>query len=172
MSTNIYPNSSKLRTLDGEITLQAALEEEDDMLRRLTYFEKRTYFLAYFLDHSAEIEAIVSYHLGLSETGKCRLTDIEEWIHGSFNVCLPVYVKDWKQYPEKRVIIRFPLPYKVGEEYFPGNSDEKLRCEAATYIWIQKNCPDIPIPQLLGFAFCGDQCVSHKSLNIQLVISY
>jgi len=28
-----------LRTLDGEITLDAALEEEQDMLRRLTYSE-------------------------------------------------------------------------------------------------------------------------------------
>jgi len=47
----------------------------------------------------------------------------------------------------------------VGEETFPGNADEKLRCEAATYIWIQENYPDIPIPQLWGFAFSGNHCV-------------
>jgi hypothetical protein len=60
-------------------------------------------------------------------------------------------------------MIRFPLQYKVGEENFPGNADEKLQCEAATYIWIQENYSDVPISQLLGFAFRGNQCVSHWS---------
>lgn len=159
MSTEFGQNLP-LRTLEGEISLQEALEEEDDMLQRFTYFKKSVYLLTYFLDHSAEIEAIVKHHLGLIGTGRCRLADIEEWIHGSFNICLPVYVKDWNQHAEKRVIIRFPLSYKVGEDTFPGNSEEKLRCEAATYIWIQKNCPDVPIPKLFGFAFGGNQCVS------------
>ena len=61
-------------------------------------------------------------------------------------------------------MIRFALPYKVGQEDFLGNMDEKLRCEAATYIWIQENCPDVPVPTLLGFAF-GDRCVSWGSLE-------
>ncbi|KAK6385475.1 hypothetical protein LTS17_001043 [Exophiala oligosperma] len=29
--------------------------------------------------------------------------------------------------------------------------DEKVRSEAATYIWMQQNCPEIPIPYLWGF---------------------
>ncbi|KAL9126776.1 MAG: hypothetical protein Q9217_004224 [Psora testacea] len=158
MATDSSPSIPTLRNLDDEITLDTAIEEEDDMLLRLTYWQKRFDFLVYLLCHSDEIEAIVSYHLSLNGTGSCHLAPIEQWIHGSFNMCLPVYIKNWKKHPEKRVMIRFPLPYKVGEETFPGNAEEKLRCEAATYIWIQKNCPDVPIPQLLGFAFGGDQC--------------
>ena len=42
-----------------------------------------------------------------------------------------------ENHPEKRVMIRFPLPYKISEKIFPGNEDEKSRCEAAIYNWIQ-----------------------------------
>ncbi len=154
------PRWPSLRPTYGEITLDAAREEEQDMLLRLTYWNKRIEFLAYLLDHRAEIEAVVSYHLGLGETGSCCLAPLNDWVHGSFNICLPVYVENWKIRPEKRLMIRFPLPYKVGEEDFSGNAEEKLHCEAATYIWIQENCPDVPIPQLWGFAFEDSQCVS------------
>nr|KMM71395.1 hypothetical protein CPAG_07702 [Coccidioides posadasii RMSCC 3488] len=40
---------------------------------------------------------------------------------------------------------------KIGEEAFPGNAEEKVHSKIATYIWISKNCPDIPIPKLQGF---------------------
>ena len=130
------------------------------MLVQLSYRQKRSDLLDFLCDHIAEIEAIVSHHLNLRRSGTCFVAPRSEWIHGSYNICLPVYVYTRKTHPEKRVIIRFPLPYKIGEETFPGNADEKLRCEAATYIWIQENCPDVPVPQLLGFAFSGNQCVS------------
>ncbi|KAL4954293.1 hypothetical protein BDW69DRAFT_205332 [Aspergillus filifer] len=42
---------------------------------------------------------------------------------------------------------RVPLPYKCGERYYPGNCEEKLRSEAATYIWINENCPDDLVSQ-------------------------
>lgn len=171
MSPDSSTSIPTLRTIDDEITFDAAIEEEHDMLRRLTYWKKRVDFLVYLLDRSAEIEAIVSYHLSLNGTGSCSLAPIEQWIHGSFNICLPVYLKNWKKRPERRVMIRFPLPYKVGEETFPGNADEKLRCEAATYIWIQENCPDIPIPRLLGFAFRGNQCVRHVNHGIRSLMT-
>ena len=48
--------------------------------------------------------------------------------------------------------MRFPLPYKIGEANRPGNSDEKLRCEAVAYVWISENCSDVSLPQLRGFA--------------------
>lgn len=81
-------------------------------------------------------------------------------MEGSFNVCLPVYIENWSKHPRHRVIIRFPLPYKTGESNRPGNNDEKLRCEAAAYAWIQENCPDVPIPHLWGFALSEGQSVS------------
>lgn len=44
----------------------------------------------------------------------------------------------------------------------PGNADEKLRCEAATFIWIQEHCSEVPIPTLWGFGFVGGQSVRTK----------
>lgn len=75
---------------------------------------------------------------------------------------LPAYLENWAQCLAKRVLIRFPLPYKLGESQCPGNVEEKLRCEAATFVWIKKNCPDIPIPGLWGFGFPSGQVVSCK----------
>ena len=71
--------------------------------------------------------------------------------------CIPIHVDKWS----KRVLIRFPLPYKVRESPCPGNADEKLRCEAATFIWMRENCPEIPIPHLWAFGFPGGQSVCH-----------
>lgn len=161
MSADSSHSVATLRTLHGEIPLDAALDAEYDMVQDLSYWNKRIYFLAGILDRSAEIEAVVSYHLGLTQTGNCSLAPLDDWVDGSFNICIPVHVKNWNARPESRVMIRFPLPYKVGEENCPGNAEEKLRCEAATYIWIQENCPGVPIPRLLGFSFGGNQCVSH-----------
>lgn len=146
-----------LRTIKEEVTLDFALEEEHNMLRRLLYWDKRVTLLGYLLDHAVQIEAIVAHHLALRDPSDCSLSPLDDWLHGSFNMCVPVHVKRWEQQAEKRVMIRFPLPYKVGEEDFPGNAEEKLRCEAATYIWLQQHCPDVPIPRLLGFSF-GDNC--------------
>ncbi|KAJ0417842.1 hypothetical protein BJY00DRAFT_288788 [Aspergillus carlsbadensis] len=39
----------------------------------------------------------------------------------------------------------------------PGNGDEKVRCEAGAYAWLQENCPDVAIPELYGFALSTGQ---------------
>ncbi|RSL84258.1 hypothetical protein CDV31_016724 [Fusarium ambrosium] len=139
--------SSSLPLLTGRIALSEALEEEDDVLEKLSYPEKRLNFCNYLHAHTNEIESIVSHHLGIPRAS-CRVPWVDEWTHGSFNICIPVYVND-----RKKVMIRFPLPYKIGESTHPGNADEKLRCEAATYAWIQSHSPSIPIPHLWGFSF-------------------
>ncbi|OAL25414.1 hypothetical protein AYO20_10448 [Fonsecaea nubica] len=74
---------------------------------------------------------------------------------GFRNVCIPVYFSPASKKDD--VYVRIPLPYKVGERNSPGNVEEKLRCEVASYIWIQQNCPDIPIPALYGFGFPDGQ---------------
>jgi len=121
----------RLATLSGEITLDEALQEERNMLHRLTYWQKKFDFLLYLYEQKEEIESVVSSHLCLKRTLECRLTDPVDWIHGNFNLCLPVLIKSSGIEPLRRVIIRFPLPFKLGELEFPGNSDENLRCEAA-----------------------------------------
>ena len=140
-----------LKTLDGDVTLDEALDSESNMLQRLTWLEKRRELLDLLLDNRSKIEASVSAHLGLERDESCSVDSIQYWIHGSFNLCLPVSVHT--RCGEKRLMIRFPLPYRVGEEFCPGNAEEKLRCEVATYIWVQQQCPDVPIPKLFGFAF-------------------
>jgi hypothetical protein len=148
-----------LPLLRGTTTLEAALEEEENMLLSLAYPEQRLDFFVWLNTHRQDIEDTVSYHLGLTGLEICRLGEVREWIHGSFNVCIPVYVDNWSKHPGRRVIIRFPLPYKIGESACPGNAEEKLRCEAATFIWIQEHCPHVPIPHLWGFGFVGGQSV-------------
>ncbi|KAK2757372.1 hypothetical protein FQN54_004887 [Arachnomyces sp. PD_36] len=149
--------SQSLPLLRGSVTLESALEDDDNMLQRLAYPEQRIDFFLYLWTHRSEIETLVSDHLGFSGMGMCRAGEVKDWIAGSFNVCIPVYVDEKARFAKKRVLIRFPLPYKIGESRYPGNADEKLRCEAAAFVWIQDNCPDVPIPFLWGFGFPNGQ---------------
>lgn len=149
--------SATLPLLRGTTTLKAALEEEEDMLLALSYPEKRIDYFVTIHVVREEVAKLASYHLGLGSSDTCKLAEVNEWVHGSFNVCIPLYVGKKNQEPEKRAVIRFPLPYKLGESTYPGNVDEKLRCEAATFIWMRDHCPEVPIPQLWGFGLVGGQ---------------
>lgn len=77
------------------------------------------------------------------------------WLRG-FNVCVPITIDDWN---EKRVLVRFSIPYRVGEAVIPDNRDGKIRCEAGAYAQCQGNCPDAPIPSLCGFGLCTGKAV-------------
>ncbi|KAK0101945.1 hypothetical protein ONS95_001246 [Cadophora gregata] len=145
-----------LPLLHGEMTVESALDDDDNMLQALAYPQKRFDFFVYLWKHRSEIEDIVSDHLGLNGRGLCQIGEVKDWMAGSFNVCIPVHVHGAKV-RSKRVIIRFPLPYKVGELQHPGNAEEKIRSEAATFIWIQENCPGVPIPHLWGFGLPDGQ---------------
>lgn len=157
--------ASRLPLLRGSITLEEALRQEEDMLLDVSYPDSRIEFFVFLYGHRNDIAELVSGHLGLDQPNQCRLGEVREWIHGSFNVCIPVYVENWKKCSAKRVLIRFPLPYKVGESAYPGNADEKLRCEAATFIWIRQHHLDIPLPRLWGFGFAGGQTVCHSNIR-------
>ncbi len=151
-----------LELLRREITYDDAIEEEENILQESTYPQQRLDLYVYFIRHKIELRAIVSRHLGLTGSDTCRVADVQEWLQGSFNFCIPVYINNWSKFSRKRVLLRFPLPYKVGESHFPGNADEKLRCEASTYVWIQENCADVPVPYLWGFGFSNGQSVCNK----------
>ncbi|GIK04890.1 hypothetical protein Aspvir_008988 [Aspergillus viridinutans] len=140
--------------LRGEITYSTAQREEVNILHRLRYHDERRKFFAHVYEKRNWIEAIVAHHLNLGSPNSCCMDDVENWHHGSFNLCVPVVVGGWKrkQQPGGRVLLRFPLPYRVGDAFRPGNGDEKIRCEAGAYAWLQENCPDVPIPKLYGFS--------------------
>ncbi|KAL2826910.1 hypothetical protein BJY01DRAFT_143080 [Aspergillus pseudoustus] len=142
------------RLLREEITYSAAMRREANILHRLNYLSQETQFFSLLESKRNWIQGIVAHHLNLQSTNVCLVADAQEWIHGSFNVCIPVTILDWnpKQQGGNRVIVRFPLPYRIGEDFRPGNADEKIRCEAGAYAWLERNCPDIPIPRLYGFA--------------------
>jgi hypothetical protein len=135
-----------LPLLRGNTTLESALEQEEDILLELDYPEQRIDFFVLLYSNRGDIERIASYHLCLGPLDTCRTGDVNEWVHGSFNVCIPLYVNKQDRDLGKQALIRFPLPYKIGEFRNPGNVDKKLRCEAITFIWIYTYCPEIPIP--------------------------
>ncbi|KAG5790580.1 hypothetical protein H9Q69_010364 [Fusarium xylarioides] len=149
--------SDTLPLLKGKISLQDALGEDIDIVQELSYPEKRLQFWLHLFTQRQYIAELASRHLNV-RLSDIRLGEVEDWIHGSFNACIPIHIISQSARASglpPRAIIRFPLPYKVGEASCPGNVDEKLRCEAATYIWLQQNCPDVPIPRLFGFGLPG-----------------
>ncbi|KAE8149392.1 hypothetical protein BDV25DRAFT_156391, partial [Aspergillus avenaceus] len=143
----------KLPLLNEEITYSIAKEREVNVLHQLNYHHQKTHFFTHLNSKHAWMKAIVVHHLGLSSTNACHVSGMEDWLCGSFNVSVPVTIQRWKgrQQPGGCVLLRFPLPYRVGEKARPGNGDEKIRCEAGAYAWLQENCPEVPIPRLYGF---------------------
>ncbi|KAJ9347616.1 hypothetical protein DTO027B9_9038 [Paecilomyces variotii] len=137
--------------LHGKITYSQAKDEEVNIVHQLGYCSRRNDFFGFIRARRSLIEKKVAHHLKVS-SNSCHAADIDSWMHGSFNLCVPVEVEDFGH-----VIIRFPLPYRVGDSFHSGNSDEKIRCEAGTYAWIYQCCPNIPIPRLHGFALKSGQ---------------
>ncbi|EAW15263.1 uncharacterized protein ACLA_059270 [Aspergillus clavatus NRRL 1] len=148
------------RLLRREITYASAKEEEGNILHQLEYHDKQTRFFTHLYNNRDWIKTIVAHHLNLSSPAVCRVSEVEDWLYGSFNVCIPVILSNSDG---KRVLVRFPLPYRVGDDFMPGNGDEKVKCEAGTYAWLEKNCPDVPIPQLYGFALSTGETKTFRS---------
>ncbi|KAG8405324.1 hypothetical protein J3458_021987 [Metarhizium acridum] len=138
-------NSTTRQLLRRTVNLKDALLEDDNILTQLQYPEQKQRFWTSLAARKAEIESMICYQLGVDW---CHLCTVETWKSGSFNVVIPVLL-----HHRETVFLRIPLPYKTGEGNAPGNSDEKLRTEVATYIWLEENCPDVPIPTLHAFGF-------------------
>jgi hypothetical protein len=149
------------RLLREEITYSVAKDSEVNVLHRLSWPSQEAQFFSLLESKRSWIRGIVAHHLNLRSANACQVADVREWLHGSFNVCVPVTISEWnqKQQVGDRVLVRFPLPYRIGENFRPGNGDEKVRCEAGTYAWLEENCPDIPIPRLYGFELATGETV-------------
>ncbi|KAH8425913.1 uncharacterized protein LDX57_003654 [Aspergillus melleus] len=118
--------------LQGQITYSDAKAEEFNILHRLQYHAEQTKFFIHLYDKREWMKATVAHHFGLKPFTQCQVADTENWLHGSFNVCIFIIIDSWDG---KRVLLRFPLPYRIGESFRPGNCDEKIRCEAGSYAW-------------------------------------
>lgn len=158
--------------LHGSITYSAAKECERNVLHELDYWDQETKFLSYLYGNRDLIRSIVVRHFGLNSTDKCYIADPEEWMRGSFNVCVRADIDYQARKPSEKAIVRFPLPYRVGELSCPGNANEKILCEVGTYAWLQKNCPDVPIPHLYGFGLTTGQTVCTHIILLVRVLAY
>ena len=139
------------RLLNGrEITLSSAVDDQSNILHALTYHDDLVKFLTHLQSKRRTIEALTTAHLGLTSSAKCYVVRMTEWLTGSFNVCVPIEIHHPGENP-KKVIMRCPLPFRTGDVFRPGNADEKVRCEAGTYIWLQSHCPEVPVARLYGF---------------------
>jgi hypothetical protein len=146
-----------------EVTLEEALDDDWDMIPTLTAFSKTQEYCRYLERNHNQLERIISRHLGIPSTDFVLLSQ-DHWVWGSFNICLPLDIKRTNRTSKlpRQAILRLPLPFRCGEEYSPGNVEEKLRCEAATYIWLQQNCPSVPIPRLLAIGLPGAESVGRR----------
>jgi hypothetical protein len=134
-----------------EVTLEEALDDDWDMIPTLIAFLKTRKYCQYLDRNRTHLEQVISRHLGIPSTDFVLLSQ-DHWVWGPFNICLPVDIKRTNRTSRlpRQAILRLPLPFRCGEDYSPGDVEEKLRCEAATYIWLQQNCPSIPTPRLLA----------------------
>lgn len=137
------------------------------MIPALTAFASTQGFCNELEQNRPELEKIISRHLGIPSS-EFVLLGREHWVWGSFNICLPIDIKRAKYTPTipRQAILRLPLPFRCGEEYSSGNV-EKLRCEAATYIWLQRFCPSIPTPRLLAIGWPKAESVGGRGSLIR-----
>jgi len=77
-------------------------------------------------------------------------------MHGDFNACIPVCITNWRA---PRVLIRCPIPFYLDSHAI----DEKLRCEAAAFLWIPQHCPAVPVPKLCALGLPNGLSVSVES---------
>ncbi|KAM3549085.1 hypothetical protein MY1884_008894 [Beauveria asiatica] len=150
--------------LSGPITFSSATARSANVLHALQYPLRKLAFYSHIEGHRALLAEVIAHHLGTKPTD-IEIAPQEWWQHGSFNLVIPLNVNvDTAHSSVPHAILRFPLPYRVGEVANPGNSDEKLNCEAATYAWLEANCPSVPIPKLYGFGLSTNQRFTNSSL--------
>ena len=148
--------------LSGPVTLSHVVAKDRNMLHALQYPRLKEDFYQRIEGYRPLLAHEVAYHFRI-KSSDVNISPQEYWRHGSFNLCVPVMIEvDQSVAPKvpQFVMLRFPLPYRVGEATNPGNSDEKISCEAATYAWLSENCPTVPIPRLYGFGFSTGKRVS------------
>ncbi|KAF2207287.1 hypothetical protein CERZMDRAFT_119098, partial [Cercospora zeae-maydis SCOH1-5] len=129
------------------------LNDDHDMLIRSQWPRQEAEILNYLESQTGTMQQLVAQHLPFRPR-KCTVAPREDWLRGSFNVCIPVTIDEL---PRKRVLVRCPFPHRLGSPTLPNTSVEKIRGECATFAWLSVNCPNVPIPQLWGFGLPSGQ---------------
>lgn len=140
------------------ITYESACKSETNILNKLGYASATKYLYADLWMQRRSIAALTKHHLGLGSEDSCTVLKFPEWMRGSFNTCIPVEVRSGGV--TRKLLFRCPMPHKLAESRYAGTVNEKLRCEVATYVWMQERCPDVRIPHLFGFGLLDGHHVS------------
>lgn len=93
-----------LPLLRRDITLDEALDDDDNILVRLGYPGQQRDFWDHLSARKNEVEDIVRFHLGAKS---CQVADKDAWLVGSYNVGIPVHIN---LPSDARVLVRTPLP--------------------------------------------------------------
>ncbi len=141
---------STIELLNREpVTYKEALNQTYNVIQRHEQLHAKRAFTAELWRQRDSIAALTSLHLRLASQDAVTVHPPEKWLSGSFNLCVPVDVKQGSV--EKKLLMKCPMPFKVAEAKHPGSVDEKFRSEVGAYVWMQENCPSIRIPYLYGF---------------------
>ena len=103
--------------------------------------------------HKPAVSALVAVHIGVRPE-YVEMSHPSAWKRGGFNLVVPMLIKGDTVGLDK-VMLCIPIPSKVGEEKHPGSVADKIRCETASYVWMQQHCPEVRIPYLYGFSIPG-----------------
>lgn len=124
-------------------SLAEAIESEDNELASMRYPDLARQLYDAIGCQKTELEHMICKLLRVQT---CRIVPSNLWASGSFNAAILVRLPQGKN-----AYLRLPFGHRIGEGPFPGNADEKIQTETATYMWLQEHCPDVPIPTLYAF---------------------
>ncbi|KAM9882165.1 aminoglycoside phosphotransferase [Verticillium dahliae] len=165
-STRISPKAQTMPpTIEllgrGHITMEDALEEEKNVINWVSYGPATDKLYRKIWEARDTVAALVVHHMGVGRQANCIVLPPDQWIRGSFNVCVFVEVTSGTG-EQRKAVFRCPLPHKLAESEYPGSVDEKISCEVGAYAWIEENCPEIPSPHLFGFGFSDGRHYTHS----------
>jgi hypothetical protein len=97
---------------NGEhIIYESARKKDVNIINEVTYPGARRQLFQKLWDQRATIQDIVRHHLRLRDEDACIVKAENQWIRGSFNVCIPVEVRLASF--NKNLIFRCPMPHKT-----------------------------------------------------------
>ncbi|CAK7262921.1 hypothetical protein SEPCBS119000_000221 [Sporothrix epigloea] len=185
---NVLRAGDKIRTDFGNVvSYEEALASGADVLHESLQFRDimSFWFQTSQPQQRLALERLVAQYVG-AEAARVKISHTKMWRQGAFNLAIPVLVFDSKAAAEaarevslqsgmngeipasipdsvRRVVLRLPMAAKCAESMYPGSIEEKMRCEAAMYVWMQQNCPDIRVPHLYGFGLPTGKHFAHAS---------
>jgi hypothetical protein len=73
-------------------TFESVLKKDTDIINQAACLEAATELYQALWDHRQAIQALVKRHLRLGNRDTCIVNAQDQWIHGSFNICIHIEV--------------------------------------------------------------------------------